>query len=167
MAEKEEVIDERFDHSGIFDFKSFYSYANDWLVEEEFGVVERKYSEKVSGNSRNISFEWRASKKLSDYFKIEIKIEFEIENLTDVEVEIDGERKKTNKGKIKGKIKGSLVKDPDSKWDTAPFYRFIRDVYNKYIIPGKIDTFENLIRNNVKSFKEELKSFLELTGKIG
>jgi len=165
MAEKEELIREKVEHSGIFDFKGFYRFAHSWLIEESFGVVEEKYSEKVSGNSRNILFEWVASKRLSDYFKFEIKIEVEVEGLTDVEVEIDGERKKMNKGKVAGKVKGSLIKDPNSKWDTSPFSRFMRDVYNKYIIPGRVSSMEDLLKGNVTSFKEELKAFLELSGR--
>ncbi len=165
MAEKEQIIQEKLDYSGIFDFKSFYSYAHSWFIEENYGVVEEKYSEKVSGNSRDILIEWMASKRLSDYFKIEIKIKFEIKDLTDVEVEIDGQRKKMNKGKVKGDIKGLIVKDPDSKWDSTPFSRFMRDTYNKYIIPGRIRSIEGIIGHAVTSFKEELKSFLEISGR--
>ena len=79
MSEKDRIIEEKISHSGIFDFKSFYSYAHSWFKEEKFGVVEEKYSEKVSGNSRDITIEWLATRKLSDYFKIEIKIEFKID----------------------------------------------------------------------------------------
>jgi len=165
MAEKEQVIDERLTHSGIFDFVSFYKYAHSWLKEERYGVSEEKYSEKVSGNARDLDIRWMATKKLSDYFKIEIEVEFEVEKLTDVEVEIDGERKKTNKGKIGIKIKGVLVKDPDSKWDKTPFYRFTRDVYNKYVIPGRVHSMEERIKSVVISFKDELKTFLELSGR--
>ena len=165
MAEKEQLTQEKFEYSGIFDFKAFYSYAHSWFIEENYGVVEEKYSEKVSGNSRDILIEWLASKKLSDYFKIEIKIKYEITGLTDVEVEIDGQRKKMNKGKVKGDIKGLIIKDPDSKWDSAPLYRFMRDTYNKYIIPGRINAIEDRIRNDVRTFKEEIKAFLEMSGK--
>ncbi len=165
MSEKEEIIDERLGHSGIFDFVSFYKYAHSWLKEENYGVNENKYSEKVSGNARDILIEWLATRRLSDYFKIEIKIEFEIDKLSDVEVEVDGERRKTNKGKIGMKIRGVIVKDPDSKWDTSPFYRFMRDIYNKYIIPGRVYKIEERIKSTVREFKEELKAFLEMSGR--
>lgn len=165
MAEKELLIREKFDHSGVFDFKGFYSYAHSWFIDERFGVVEDKYSEKVSGNARDLLIEWTVTKKLSDYFKIEIKVKFEISGLTDVEVEIDGERKKMNKGKVATEIKGSIVKDPDSKWDSTAFYRFLRDVYNKYVIPGRIKGIEYIIEGDVRTFKEELKAYLELSGR--
>lgn len=166
MADKDRIIKEKVEHSGLFDFKGFYEYAHSWLAEEEdYGVVEEKYSEKVSGNARDIKIEWEATKQLSDYFKIEISIEFDVKDLTEVEVEIDGRKKKMNKGKVSVEIIGALIKDPESKWDSSPTARFMRDVYNKYIIPKRVETMEDRITKDVKDFKEELKAFLELTGR--
>lgn len=165
MADKDQIIKEKLDHSGLFNFSSLYNYAHSWYKNEEYGVVEEKYSEKVSGNTKSLLIEWKASKRFSDYFKIEQKIEFEISDMSDVEVEIDGKKSKMNKGKISIEVKGVLVRDPDSAWDAKPFYKFIRDVYNKYIIPGRVDFMEDKVRSDVKDFKEQLKAFLELSGK--
>jgi RNA-splicing ligase RtcB len=164
MADKVVVIKEKMDHSGIFDFKGFYNYAHSWFVEEGFGVVENRYSEKVSGNSRNIMVEWMASKSLSDYFKVQIKLKLEINELTDVEVEIDKERKKMNKGKIKLDATGTLVFDHENKWENSALSRFFRDVYNKYVIPGRVVDMQGLVVGSVANFKEEMKAFLELSG---
>ena len=92
-------------------------------------------------------------------------MEIEVKGLTDVEVEIDGERKRMNKGKISINMKGALVTDPKSKWDENNFNRFLRDIYNKYIIPGKIDHMKTLVREKIVAFKEELKAALELSGR--
>lgn len=166
MSEKEEVIKEKLDHSGLFDFKGLYSFAHGWLSEDKnYGVVEEKYSEKVSGNSREINIEWVASKRVSDYFKFEIKIRYSISGLTDVEAEIDGEKKRLNKGKISLSITGNLIKDPESKWDKQPLTRFFRDIYNKYVIPGRVFSMESIIEKDVITLKEELKAFLELVGR--
>lgn len=165
MSEKEQIIKEKADHSGIFDFKGLYSYANSWFRDEGYGVTEEKYSEKVSGNTRDINIEWKAIKRLSDYFKVEIGVKFEVKELAEVEVEIDGKKKKTNKGKINIEVKGSLVKDPDSKWDSSPTYRFMRDVYNKYVVPKRVEDTEDKITSDVKTFKDQIKSYLELLGR--
>ena len=165
MAEKDLVIKEKVEHSGLFDFPAFYSYAHSWFIGEQYGVTEEKYSEKLSGNKRDLLIEWKATKKLSDYFKIDIGVKFEIENMTEVEAEIDGDRKKMNKGKASVEIKGLLVKDHESKWETSPFSKFMRDVYNKYIIPVRVSDMNNRVEGDVKKFKEELKAFLELVGR--
>ena len=165
MADKDLLIKEKVSHAGIFDFSAFYEYAHSWFKEEGYGVVEEKYSETVSGNAKKLFIEWTSTKKISDYFKIEFKIKFYIDNLTDVEVEIDKEKKKMNKGKVTVEIKGALIKDPESKWDVNPVYQFFRGVYNKFIIPGRVDALEEKVRADVKVFKDELKAFLELSGK--
>ncbi|MAG38252.1 hypothetical protein CMI45_02615, partial [Candidatus Pacearchaeota archaeon] len=113
MAERDMLLKEKVDHTGIFDFKGFYRFAHTWFKDEGYGVDEGKYSEKLSGNSKNLTIEWKATKQLSDYFKIEHIIRFTIENLTDVEVEVDGEKKQMNKGKVEMEIKANLVSDPE------------------------------------------------------
>ena len=138
MAEKDQLIKEKVEHSGVWDFKGLYSFTHGWLQEEDYGVEEEKYSETVSGDARNINFEWKATKTFSDYFKHEMKLKFEVKELKEVEVEIDGKKRKMNKGKVTVEIKGTIIKDHQSKWDITPWYRFLRDVYNKYIIPGSI-----------------------------
>lgn len=165
MAEKEEILKEKVTHSGVFSFPDFYKYAHTWLKDEDYGVSEEKYSEKVSGNTRDIAIEWKVTKQISDYLKTGWKVEFDVEGLTDVEVEIDGKKKKMNKGKVTLEIKAAIFKDPESKWESSPFNRFIRGVYNKYIIPKRLEDVQDRIISDVQDFKEELKAFLELTGK--
>lgn len=165
MADKYVITKEGLEHSGIFNFKEFYEYAYRWLKEESYGVVEEKYSEKVSGTARDIKVEWKAGKQISDYFKVDISIKIEVEGATDVEVEIDGTRKKMNKGRIKLDVKGTLLRDPESKWDSSPITSLLRGVYNKYIIPSQIDAQEDNVKKDVEDFKESLKALLELQGR--
>lgn len=165
MAEKEQVIKEKVENAGIFDFSKFYSYAHYWFKDEGFGVDEEKYSEKVSGNKRDIDIEWTATKLLSDYFKIEYKLKFEIRDLIEVEAEIEGKKKKLNQGKVSVEIKGNIIMDHQSKWDTSSFSRFARDVYNKYIIPTRVHDMKEMVSGKCKDFKEQLKAYLELSGR--
>jgi hypothetical protein len=165
MAEREETLKEKLESSCMFDFPAMYQFAHTWLKGKEYAVDEEKYAEKVGSNSRDITIEWKATKLLSDYFKIEHKIKFEIDKLSDVEVEIDGVKKKMNKGKVTMEIKTALVRDWNSKWEPNPTTKFLRDVYNKYVIPSRVDAMIDRSKNDAKDFKEELKSFLELYGK--
>lgn len=166
MVEKDQIIKEKLDHSGIFNFSDLYSFMHAWLKDNLYGVNEEKYGEKLSGNSRDIGFEWKAIRRISDYFKIEHTIRVDVSGLTDVEVEIDGKKKKMNKGKIAMEIKGVIIKDPKNTWDeTNPVYKFLRELYDKYLIPNRITAMENKIEGDVRAFKDEVKAFLELSGK--
>ena len=165
MTDKDQIIKEKLSHSGYFDFSALYSYAHTWFKNEGYGVNEEKYAEKVKGNAREINIEWKATKTVSDYFKIEHSIKFEIKDLTEVEAEIEGKKKKMNKGSVDIEIKGVLIKDYESKWESSPFNKFMRDVYNKYIIPTRVGSMEGKVKSDAKAFKEEMKAFLELTGR--
>jgi hypothetical protein len=41
----------------------------------------------------------------------------------------------------------------------------MKDVYNKYVIPGRILNMRMRVEDDVRTFKDELKAFLELSGK--
>jgi hypothetical protein len=165
MAEKDEVLKEKLEHTGIFDFKALYSYAHAWFREDEFGVIEEEYKEKSKGDSRDLEIKWKATRDYSDYFQIEYKIKFKIEDLKDVEVQIDGSKQQMNQGKVEIEITGVLVMDKDSKWETSPFNRFMRDVYNKYIVPTRVESMKDKVREKARNFKDDIKSFMNLAAR--
>ncbi len=165
MAEKDLILKEKLEHSGIFDFPKLYNFAHRSFKDDGYGVNEDKYSEKVNGQKRDITVEWKATKDISDYFKEEYKIKIEITEMSEVEVEIDGVKKNMNQGKISIEISGTLIKDKDNKWETSTFYRFLRDVYNKYVIPARIIDRQSKVSDKAREFLEELKKYLELSGK--
>lgn len=165
MAEKDLIIKEKIENSGLFEFSKLYSFAHTWWKNEGYGVVEDKYSEKISGTSRDLTIEWKITKDLSDYFKFEIKVKIEVTGMTEVEAEIDGEKRKMNKGKVSIEISSNLIKDRKNKWENSSFNKFLRDVYNKYVIKERVDSIEDKLKGDTKEFKEEVKKFLELTGK--
>jgi len=165
MAEKKEIIKEKLEHTGVFDFSDFYGYAHSWLKDRKYGIIEKKYSEKIEGNKKNITVEWEAKKDFSDYFRFQIDIKIEAKSLTDVEVEIDGERRKMNKGIIEVEFKGIEVRDPEGKWEGSPLWRLTRDFYNKFIIPGRVHDMQGQLTKSIIDLKDELKAFLELTAK--
>lgn len=166
MVDREQVTKETAEVKGIFNLPDTYTFAHNWLRDENYGVTEDKYSEKVLANgARDIDIEWTAWKKWSDYLAIELKIKFEIRGAAEVEIEVDGIKQKSYKGNIKTEVKGNLVRDPESKFDTGPFYRFLRDAYNKYIIPARIDAMQDKVREEVLKFKDSIKAFLDMTAK--
>jgi hypothetical protein len=165
MADKNLLLKEKVEESGLFDYSGLYGYAHGWLKENGYGVSEDKYSEKIGASSKDIDIEWKASKKITDYFKIEHSIKFEIKGMSDVEVEIDGKKKKTNKGKVAIEIKTILINDYKSNWESSPFMKFLRDIYDKYIIPNRNDQMAGQASGDALAFKEEMKAFLELSGR--
>ncbi|MBS3083506.1 hypothetical protein J4423_01745 [Candidatus Pacearchaeota archaeon] len=166
MAEKDVILKEKVKFVGYAKFNDLYSYAFDWVKGEGYKIIEDTYTEKVKGNAKDLEIVWKASKKITDYFKVEIEFKWRIFGMEDVEVEVDGKKKKMNKFVELGiEIKGTLVKDFANQWNVSGTTKFFREIYNKYVIPGRTVQMEEKVEKDVQDFKEEVKAFLELTGK--
>ncbi len=167
MVEKDKLLLEKLKYAGLGDLKATYKFARDWFVEEGFGVIEESYAEKISGSgSKEFEIKWVAGKKITDYFRITIRLKWIVIGVSDVEVEIDGRKKKMNKiADLTMEIQGVLEKDYSGKWEGTGMQKFFQELYHKYIIPQRTDEKEEQTVETVQNFKEEMKAFLELTGR--
>jgi hypothetical protein len=167
MAEKEDVFSSKVKYNGIFPFSDFYKFCYDWLLDEAgMPMAEEKYAEKISGESKDIDFEWKGSKKVDDYFKYELKVKFKIIGLTKVEIkDAEGKTLKSNKGSIEIGIKGTLVRDYEGKFDTSPMYKFMRRVYDKWILVSRVKEVEGKLVDTCNDFLEQAKAYLDLAGR--
>jgi len=162
MTERDKVTTQKIRRSGIFNFKDFYQFAYNWFIDEDYGLEEQKYAEEVTGDSKRVEIIWVAKKKISDYFKHEIKLYWNVVGLKNVEVEKDGKRVKMNDGSIEIKITGNLLKDYQSSWEGNPFSKFLRGVYEKFVIEGRIEAYEDKVSSTVTDFIKDMKGFLAI-----
>ena len=166
MSEEEQIFSSSVKNTGLFEFPDFYKFCYEWLTQEtDLEISEDKYKEKLSGNSKFINIEWTGTKKVTDYFKYKIKVEIIIENMTDVEVAKDGVKMKTNKGAVNVKVKGILVRDYNGKFETTATRKFMRSIYEKWIIASRIEQFEDKLFGKCDEFLSQVKAFLDLEGK--
>ncbi len=165
MAEKDTQIKEKAEYTGNFDYPEAYIQFYEWFKDEKYVVIETKYSEKIKPDGKEVEFKWTARRELTDYFFLQMDLKFEVKRMVDVEVEIEGKKKKMNKGIFKIELTGALIKDPRSEWETSNFYKKLREVYNKYIIAGRVDQMEDRIKEDSIAFKESFKSVLDFSGK--
>ena len=166
MAEKDTVFSSKIKYGGIFSFSNLYKFCYDWLSEETgIGISEDKYVEKLSGDSKDVEFEWSGSKKVTDYFRFDYKIKFKINGLTNVELVKEGKKTRTNKGSVEIGVKGILVRDYQGKFESSSFQKFLRGVYEKWVISSRIEDYEGKVFGDCDEFLAQAKSFLDLEGK--
>lgn len=167
MTEEEQVFSSKIKNDGIFSFKDFYKFCHDWLAEETHlsDFSEDKYSEKLAGETKDIDVEWTGQRKLSDYFKEKIKVKFQIRRMSQVKIKVGGADVDSNKGSVEVAVKGVIVKDYQSKFEMTGFRKFLRAVYEKYIIPSTVDALKEKIVSDANEFLEQAKAFLDLEGK--
>jgi len=150
---------------GIFDFKKYYKFAYDWLRYDGYTIHEKKYLEEIEKQGKKIIIEWVATKKISDYFKNIIEVSWHILGMEDAEVMRNGKKDKANKGEVKITITGILERDYEDNWGKTAFNKFIRGVYDKYIIRSTMDQYEDKVIDESDEFTEQLKAFLNLEGR--
>ena len=99
MAQKKEVYKEKFKHTGYWKYKEVYDMVFFWLRDHQYKINENLYNEKIISNGKEVVIRWEAEKKVTDYFKYQIKADWHILGMKDVEVEIDGKKQKTQSHK--------------------------------------------------------------------
>ena len=162
MSEKDKVFGGKIKQDGLFDFKELYRFCHIYLEDAGYHKVEKEYSEKLVGAAKDIDIKWEASKEISDYFRFIINFNFKIIGMVDVEVQKDNEKKKMNKGSVEIKIEGVLEKDYEHRWENNPFYKFLRTVYDRYIVKSRIESYETKLFEEIDEMIAQIKSFLVL-----
>jgi len=166
MAEKDQIFSSKMKYEGIFLLKDFYRFCYDWLTEEtELIVAERKYTEKLKGDAKEVEIEWVGERKVTDYFKFQVKLKFQILRLKEVEMTQKGVKIKTNQGSVEVKVVGTLVRDYEGKFETTAHKKFLRSVYEKWIIPSRVEQFEDKLIADCDEFLSQAKAYLDLEGK--
>jgi len=164
--EKDKIFSSKVKYEGIMDFKEFYKFCYQWLSEETaLDIIENKYAEKISGDSKNIKVEWAGSRKVTDYFKFLIEVKFEVLNLTSVEITKDGRKLKMNNGSVEVAVKGTLIRDYEGKFEKTATRKFLRGIYEKWVIYSRVKEYEGKLIGDCNEFLSQAKAFLDLEGK--
>ena len=167
MVEKDTVFSSKIRYTGIFSFSDFYNFCYSWL-KEETGLEtfsETKYSEKLAGDSKTIEIIWNAHKDMTDFFRFETRLDFRITNLTKAEINQGGVKIQTNRGSVEMKMKGVLARDYKGKFEMSAFKKFLRSIYEKWVIPARIDEYQGKIAQECDEFLNQAKAYLDLEGK--
>lgn len=165
MSELSLVYEGKVVHAGIFDFKDIYKFLYNWLTSYEFVVIEKKYSEKVKPDGKELEVAWACLRKISDYFRYKINILIRVIRMTSVEAVREGVKVKRDKGELEIKFSAYLERDYEHKWEANPISKFLRGIYDKFIIKTTITTYEDRLGAEVDEMIAQAKAFLALEGK--
>lgn len=165
-GEKDTIFSSKINYTGLFVFRDFYRFCYDWLTEEwGLDIAEEQYIEKIQGTSKEIEFKWVGEKVVSDYFKFDVSIGFKIKGMQDVEVTQDKLKKKMNKAGVEIKISSSIIKDYQGNFETSVFKRFLRGIYEKWVISSRIGQYGDQLVEKSDEFLSQIKAYLDLEGK--
>ena len=164
MVEKDRVFSGKLKQKGIYDFKEFYEFLYDYLTDENYDVFETKYVEKVEGDAKNIEISWTATREISDYFQFEISAYWIILGMKKVKVKKDNKEISMDSGTLEIKFTATLKKDYENRWESTPFLKFLRGVYDRYIIRSRVSDYEIKLFEEINELIAQSKSFLAIEG---
>jgi hypothetical protein len=164
MSERDKICDGKINHDGIFDYKEVYRFMYTWLTDFDYFVEEKTYTEKAKPEGKEVEIHWIARRKISDYFRFVLKVDWNIFGMTTVEIVKDNIKIKANKGRIEIKVTAFLEKDYENRWENTAFLRFLRGVYDNFIIRQRIEDYEDKVAEELDELVAQTKAFLALEG---
>ena len=163
MAERRLVIDHMtLTYEGLFDLHELYTLINQWLKDKGFDLREQRNQEQVRQSGKFIEVEMLPWKKITDYARHVIRLNIRVLSMKDAVVEEDGKRVKLNKGMIKLVMDGYLDTDYEDRWESKPFYFFIRTLFDKFVYSTYSTQYEELLVENCLQLHSTIKAFLNL-----
>ena len=70
-----------------------------------------------------------------------------------------------DKARVEVKISSTIVKDYEGKFDDSAFKKFLRAIYEKWVISSRINQFEDKLVGKSDEFLSQIKAYLDLEGK--
>ena len=166
MPERDNLLKTKVKFDGFYDFKETYRVLFEYLLDQGWDMNEKSYKEVLqAGGAKEIEVEWECVRKVSDYFKFYMKVKFHPMAMTSVEVDVDGVKQKMNKGKMDIEVETALLKDYEDRWGGRPFFKFLRTLYDRYLIRERIEQYEQKLIVEMDEFVNQAKAFLAMTGK--
>ncbi len=165
MAEKEKITEVKIKHSGLFSFSEIYSFIYTLLTDLEYSVEEKTYGEKTKGDQKELDVNWVAKRKISDYFRYQITLNLKTYRMTNAEGVKDGVKVSMNKGDFEVKFVAFLEKDYENRWENNAFIKFLRGLYEKYVIKSTIENYQAQLESEFNEITNQTKAYMDLLGR--
>ncbi|MBN1646092.1 hypothetical protein JW868_03585 [Candidatus Woesearchaeota archaeon] len=163
MSEVTTLIDGRPIHyEGLMKPKELLKNVQEWFYKMGYDWLESKNWEEIYEDGKQLTVEIYPYKKVSDYYKYEIRIFFLFSQLREVEVEHHGVKHKYYRGKLKITMDCFLITDWEGKWDLNAKYYLFRTILDKFIYRKRSHMYEQKCYRECLEIEEEIKSYLNL-----
>lgn len=163
MAEKDKVYKGRLVQAGVFNFKDYYEFLYETLVDLGYDVFEERYAETKKGDTKNVEITWRAEKSISHYFKYSLTLRWFVLGLTKVKVKQEGREVSIDSGSISVDFSADLIKDQNDEW-RGTFWKVLRKIYDDHIINSRIENYELKLYEEINEIISHAKAFLAIEG---
>ncbi len=140
-----------------FDMQQLYKLGRAWFDKHGYDFYEKEYISSQKEEAKNASIKWEADKKVDDYIKFHIEARVKFKNLR----EVQGKKRMMNTGEVSFSIEAYIEMDYEARWEKGFMSKFIRGVYDTFVIRGKIEKDKQRLDREAKEFFHEIRTFLK------
>ena len=151
----------KIEQRAVFNFADLYRLLKSWFNLHNYDFYEKEYIDVLKeGGEKSDSIKWEAERKVDDYVKFHIELRIKLADVEDVKL-------KDNlvcKGTCGIKFESFLEKDYDNRWERNSFIKFLRALYDHFILRPKLERYADELRQETYDVFDQAKSFLKLRG---
>jgi hypothetical protein len=133
---KLKIFSNRVIQEGPFDINLIYKNMREWFSNHKYDYSELENTTSFKPKGAEIKLKMRGEKEVTEYYKFTITVAFLI--LETEKVKIDG--KVMDSGKLEARIDVFLDLDYRKKFEKTKLSKFIRFLYNNYVIKNQISS---------------------------
>ncbi len=159
MAEIDYVAkDVKVSQEAVFNMSELYRFIKNWFIQHRYFFFEKEYLEFLKEGGKSASIKWTANRKMDDYTKFHIEVRIRFKDLKTVKTN----KGMLNKGEVSFKFEAYLEKDYENNWEANFFTKFLRGVYDKFIIRGKLERYSAELLDEMYDVYNEVKAYLNI-----
>ena len=128
--------------------------------ENTIKILEEFENETKTG--KNIEWQMRPWKKLTDYVHHIIRVRVLIYDYTKVDAVVEDKKAKIGTGKVIIYLDGFIELDYFNKWEYRPFFQFLRAIYDNFIHKVYTERFEQRLTYDVNHLYHTLEQFFNM-----
>lgn len=141
---------------GVVNLEDLYRLIKEWLEFHGYNFFEKEYIDTIKDSGKDIKIILLGDKKADDYAKFEIVVKIKVEDAKEVEF-----KKGTGfKGSISVGFESDVLRDYENEWEKTFLLRFIRAVYDKFIIKDKLEKYRSELEDETQDIYRKVKEFL-------
>lgn len=146
-------------HSGLYDLHHVLNTTRGFLQGKGYFIMDNGHSESVKSSGKEITFEWKAVRSVTDYVQFFFQVEIVILREVDVVVEQNDRKVRMQQGDIEVRFRTWMNKNYRQTFHGAT-KEFLRQTYEKYIIKQQLSSFEGKLNNDGDAFWDLIKKTL-------
>lgn len=163
MSEVTIVVDHlRLNYSGPFDANALFKHINVFLFERGFDLKVEKEFEQNTKTGKQMEWLIMPWKRISDYTRHHVKVRILVSDYNKVDAVIDKKKVKIGNGRIVMYLDGYIEYDQEDRWESIPFFQFLRTIYNKFIFKVYTERFEQRLSHDVHHLHHTVEQFLNV-----